>query len=564
MAADRPEKHISATSPVPMNNSRDFSHTVTEPRWVPPFKVWGLLILAAAVVVCVRATDITADHTIDNVVTWTVGFAALMTLIIWFGLYSGHSLFVRLIPLVGLLGSITVFFIVYRIDHVSGELVPVFSRRFSAHPDQLLPQLPNATGHKNAAGVNLRDETKYDFPQFLGPHRSAALPNLKLAHKWSATKPRLIWKQLIGAGWSGFSAVNGYAITMEQRGPLELTTCYDLKTGENQWSHATEARYQHKFGGIGPRSTPTIYQGKVYSLGVTGQLHCLDGASGELLWKRDLCQEFGILPEEDAAAVYYGRSNSPLIMDDMVVVPAGGATAENCHSLVAYDKDTGEEIWRGGNRQISYSSPTAANICGVRQILTINEKSVAGHDPTNGHVLWEHEWSGDNLSHANISQAVAVNGNKIFLSKAYGTGAMLLQISHSENSGWSAEKIWSKHNILRTKFANVAVKDKNVYGLSDGILQCAEINTGRSRWKRGRYGHGQILLVGDLILVLSESGKVHLVEANPQKYQELADFQAIEGTTWNNICLYGPYLLVRNAQEAACYELPLQDLPDGR
>ena len=329
-----------------------------------------------------------------------------------------------------------------------------------------------------------------------------------------------------------------------------------MKTGKIQWSHATKARYQHKLGGIGPRSTPTIHQGKVYSLGVTGQLHCFDGANGNVLWKHNLQKEFGLSTEEDAKMLYYGRSSSPLIVNDTVVVPAGGPQEERHYSLVAYDKDTGELVWKNGTSQISYSSPSLVTLCGTKQILNANENNVAGYDPNSGEELWKHDWEGDNLVNPNISQAVAIDGDRVLVSKGYGTGAMLLQILHSPDSGWTTKTIWSRHNALRTKFTNVVIKDGYIYGLSDGIMQCVDLNTGRPKWKKGRYGHGQILLVGDVILVLSESGNVHLVEATPKKHTELTKFSAIEGKTWNNICLYGPFLLVRNAEQAACYELP--------
>ena len=541
----------------PPGNSSQQSQGET-PRIFPPFGVWGIALFAIITIFIFRSTNLTADHAIDNILTLALGFFALMTVILWFTLYSGHSLFVRLIPLSVLFVSISVFVIFYRIDHVSGELVPVFARRFSANPDQLLPQLQRQLKKDETRRIDLATSSDHDFPQFLGPERQAVVPGPRLSPAWATTAPRQLWKKPIGAGWSAFSAVNGYAVTMEQRGPLELVVCYDLKTGVVQWSHATTARYQNKLGGIGPRSTPTIHQGKVYSLGVTGQLLCLDGADGKLLWKRDLRKEFGISPEEDEQAIYYGRSNSPLIVDNTVIIPAGGPPAGNQSSLVAYDKDTGEEIWRGGSSQISYSSPSLVTLCGVRQILIVNLDNIAGHDPTTGKELWQHEWVGDNFANASASQALAVDGDRVFVSKGYGVGAMLLQISNSPDSEWSAEKIWSKHNALRTKFTNIVIKDDCAYGLSDGILQCVDIDTGKIYWKRGRYGHGQILLVGDLILVLSEKGNLHLVEAVSEKHHELAKFPAIEGKTWNNICLYGPYLLVRNSEQAACYELPTE------
>ena len=349
---------------------------------------------------------------------------------------------------------------------------------------------------------------------------------------------------------------------MEQRGLLELTTCYNLENGKIVWSHSTEARYQNKLGGIGPRSTPTIHNGRVYSLGVTGKLHCLEGSSGRVLWEKDLPSAFGISSAEDAETVYYGRANSPLIVGSAVVIPAGGSPEKGIHSLVAYDLQTGDELWRGGDAQISYSSPSLVELCGQQQILIVNEQSVSSHDPLTGKMLWSYPWPGNNLANSNSSQPVAIDGDKVLLSKGYGTGAMLLQISAGDESGWKAEEIWKKHNVLRTKFANVVVDGPYTYGLSDGILQCVETRTGKVRWKRGRYGHGQILLVGNHILVLAENGMVHLVAADPQRHRELGKFQAIEGTSWNNLCLFGPYLLVRNSQEAACYKLPTTKDPN--
>ncbi len=526
------------------------------PRWNPPLAVWLFILLAILIIVIVRFTDAMADHAIGNVISAAALFFSLFAWLAWFSLYSRHTFWIRILPFTLIVSLLTGFFAFYRIDHVSGELVPFFARRFSSHPDQLLP-LPNQTGPVLAKDTpNLSVKNPSDFPQFLGKNRNATVDGIELKEDWKESKPKEIWKQSIGAGWSAFSVVNGYAVTMEQRGPLELTTCYRLDTGAILWSHATPARYQNKLGGIGPRSTPTIHKGRVYSLGVTGKLNCLDGATGDVVWEKDIPTELGSSTVEDAELVFYGRSNSPLIVDDLVVIPAGGTSEKGLHSLIAYHCETGEEKWRGGTHQISYSSPSLVEICATRQILNVNENSVSGHDCITGETLWSHPWPGNNLSNSNSSQAVVISTDKVLLSKGYGNGAMLLQISRSENGDWSAKEIWKKHNVLRTKFTNVVVKGNYTFGLSDGILQCIETETGRVRWKKGRYGHGQILLVGDKILVLAENGTVHLIAANPKRHQELGKFKAIEGTSWNNLCLYGPYLLVRNSQEAACFELP--------
>ena len=148
-------------------------------------------------------------------------------------------------------------------------------------------------------------------------------------------------------------------------------------------------------------------------------------------------------------------------------------------------------------------------------------------------------------------------GDRVFVSKGYRGGCALLQVAGSDGDGLQVTQLWQRPTLLKTKMTNVVVRQGYVYGLSQGILECVELRSGKRRWKRGRYGHGQVLLVDDLILVTSESGAVALVEASPDAFRELGRFQAIEGKTWNNPALAGPLLLVRNSEEAACYELPL-------
>jgi outer membrane protein assembly factor BamB len=194
----------------------------------------------------------------------------------------------------------------------------------------------------------------------------------------------------------------------------------------------------------------------------------------------------------------------------------------------------------------------------------VNENFLTAHDAATGKVLWEHPWDGDSNGNASASQPVPVGGDRIFLSKGYGIQSQLLQVSHVDavdgnDEKWSADILWSKP-VLRTKFGNVVIRDGVAYGIDDIDMDAVELETGKRRWKKRRrpeLGHGQIMLVGDKILVISESGELVLLAADPKKYRELAKLQAIEGVTWNNLALSGPYLLVRNAEEAACFELPM-------
>ena len=235
------------------------------------------------------------------------------------------------------------------------------------------------------------EPTPDDFPQFLGPNRDGHLPRVLLAHDWQTTPPRILWQKEIGSGWSGFSVVGDYAVTLEQYGDDEFVTCRELATGDTRWSHAEKARHDDPQGGSGPRSTPTIHDSKVYTLGATGILCCLHLSNGELIWRKDLRKEFGISDAEELQGVMWGRAASPLIYGELCIVPAGGKPHV---SLVAYDTLSGDKKWTGGAHQISYASPAVLTLCGKEQIVSVNESNLTGHDPQTGNELWSYDWPG--------------------------------------------------------------------------------------------------------------------------------------------------------------------------
>ncbi len=523
------------------------------PRWLPPRAIWIVLAILLAAILWIRMTDTLGDRGFVNVTTMVLAGLAVAILLIWFTFFSGHAWWVRLTPAAALIVGLLIFNSLFRLKHVSGEMIPTFVLESSVESS-----LTEAPASRVAGAVDLETTTADDFPQFLGPNRDTAIDHLKLARDWQAQPPELVWKRPIGEGWSAFAVVNGTAVTMEQRGDQELVTAYDALTGEPLWSHATSARYELLVAGTGPRATPTIADGWVYAQGATGILVALDGATGELRWQRELMDEYGVTPEQEGEALPYGRSGSPLVVGDLVVVPAGGPPDGRKVSLVAYHKQTGERVWEGGDQQISCSSPTLATLAGVDQILIVNEDTVSSHDVATGEVLWQHPWGeGRSNANANVSQAMPVPPNRVFISKGYGFGAALFELEAAA-SGFEVEELWHASRVMRTKFTNPAILDGYVYGLSDGILESVDLATGERMWKGGRYRQGQILRVRELLLVVAESGEVSLVEATPERRNSvLGSFQAIEGKTWNNPALYGPYLLVRNSEEAACYKLPL-------
>lgn len=425
-----------------------------------------------------------------------------------------------------------------RVDGVeSGVGVPRLVWRWSPRPAPLPASFPLAA---TTQPVDLAATTARDFPQFLGPNRDNTLSGVGLSRDWSKP-PRLLWRHAVGLGWSSFAAVGDYAVTQEQRGEEELTVCYELKTGKPRWEHANRAHFSEWQGGDGPRATPTISQGRVYVMGATGILDCLDGATGRPLWTRNVLSDAG------GGNQSYGKSCSPLLIDDRVVVTGSGSGP----SLMAYRASDGAPAWRGGSEPPGYASPVAATLAGVRQILTVNNASVTAHDPADGRVLWRFAWPGSLPKNVN---PIALPGDRVLISAAYGLGATMLQV-RSNGGTLSVDPLWTSRH-LKPKFANNAVRGNYVYGLDDGVLTCLDLATGRRTWRDGRYGFGEILLVDDLLLVQTEPGDVTLVEANPTGLHELGSFPALKSKTWACPALAGHYLLVRNDREAACYELP--------
>ena len=516
------------------------THNKSRIRWLPAAIIVVLTILAIGLL-----WIIDAPHRQSRVLyTVLVLMLSFLLMLLWLLFFSRLRWKVRLLAF----GTIILIFLLstalFRVKGFSGDLVPLLEWRWSGQAAESL------TGN---APITLGAFSK-DYPQFLGPHRNGTVRGIKLARDWSERPPQLLWRQPIGAGWSAFAVVGSSAITQEQRGEYEMVVCYDLHSGREQWTHSDHDRYEATPAGVGPRATPTIVGDRVYTLGATGILNCLDLATGARIWSED------ILYDNNAELASWGMSGSPLVLDDLVVVSAGGGEGK---SLVAYHKDTGERVWRGGNSPAGYSSPLITTLAGVPQILIFNYGSVVAHDPNDGGVLWQHPWpSGTEC----VSQPLPLPDDHVFVSSAYGIGCKLFQIARDRANQLEATLLWETPR-LKAKFTNVVHRDGYIYGLDDGVLVCLDLADGQRRWKRGRYGHGQIILVdgpdgnrseSGLLLVTTESGDVLLVEVNPNESKELSRFPALASKTWNNPALAGQYLLVRNDREAACYELPLE------
>ena len=338
----------------------------------------------------------------------------------------------------------------------------------------------------------------------------------------------------------------GVAITIEQREGDEAVVCYNADTGTERWVYSYPADFTEPLGGPGPRATPTIYEGDVYSLGAKGRLARIDGVTGKEKWHVEILEGNG--------NIMWAMSGSPLVFGDVVVVnPVVQKDNESLRALVAYDRKTGERVWGSGNTRAGYASPMLATLAGVEQILLFDGVEIAGYAAKDGTKLWSLPWK--THQDINVAQPLVFDGDRVFVSSGYGVGCAMLHITKSGDA-WSVKELW-RNTLLRLKMSSPLAYQGHIYGQDDGFLVCLDADTGARKWKGKRYGHGQILLSGDLIVVLAENGKLALVEATPQAFREVASIQAIAGRTWNYPALARGRVYVRNDIEMAAYELKM-------
>ncbi len=521
------------------------------------FAPWLVGVGFLLLILPIQLSAHTSDFAQANV--FTAGLLALT----WIAFSIGLALasLPRIVPRLFFFGPILAFagFIaLFKFERVDGELNPKFQFRWAS--DQALANSSSSAREVTAAGgasvANLLEPKPTDFPQFLGPNRNAMLPSMGLDPNWNASPPQIAWKQAIGDGWSGFAIQGDVAVTMEQRESQEWVSAYSVLDGSLLWKFVLDGKHSNVMGGTGPRSTPTIVDNHVFACSAVSAVVCLELASGAQVWSCDLLKLAGTSQAEFEKEVAWGRAASALVVDDRVFVPLGGVGA-GLNTLLALDRKTGKELWRGGDDQISYSSPALVTLAGVNQILLTSEKKVSSYDIDDGRTLWSIPWPGSSSNNASVSQPVVVGDSHVLVSKGYGEGSQYLHISLAGDT-WNVKQEWASKSGLRTKFTSCVVKDGFAYGLSDGILECVSLADGKKQWKNGRYRQGQLLLVGDYLLITSEPGELVLVQADPRDFDELAKLPVIGDVSWNTAAISGNRFLMRNSDEAACVILPLK------
>ena len=373
-----------------------------------------------------------------------------------------------------------------------------------------------------------------DSPAFRGPARDGHTPSATVPEAYAVR-----WRHSVGGGHGGIAVSGDALITVEQRGGDEAVACYDRATGAERWVYAYPARFSttEPLGGGGPRTTPSIDGGAVYSLGAVGDLVCLDAATGALKWKANA------LADSRAPTPQWALSGSPLVVNDLVIVNPGGTTA----AVAAYDRATGKRAWASGSHPAAYASPSLITLAGVPQVVVFDADGLGGHDPATGAELWRHPWASP--MGMNSAQPIPVGPDGLFVSSEKSNGGALLRLAVNDGK-WSITPAWTTRK-LSARYASPVTLAGCVYGLTDGRMVCLDAATGRMNWVEGSYGNGQILTDGTRLVVTCESGAVAVVEANPAEHVELSRLELFDARSWNTPALAGGELVVRNHREMA-------------
>ena len=435
-------------------------------------------------------------------------------------------------------------FMLIRTGGTTSQFKSDFHWRWSKTPEErLLAQGGDEPiGPTSGAPTPATATTAADWPGFRGPQRDGIVRGVRIKTDWSTSPPVELWRRPIGPAWSSFAVQNGRLYTQEQRGNDEIVACYDVATGKPVWRHSDAARFWESNAGPGPRATPTLSNGRVYTLGATGIINVLDAGTGAVVWSRNAVTDTG------AKIPGWGISGSPLVVNDVVIAAASG-------NLVAYDLANGNPRWFGPKGGSSYSSPQLATKDGVTQILLMSSTGATSVSAADGKPLWNHSWP----SSTRVVQPAATGDGDLLISVGDGMGGSgLRRIAFAQGSGgWTVTERWTSEE-LNPDFNDIVVQNGHAFGFAWSGLTCIDLADGKLKWNGEDYGKGQLVLLADqeVLLVLSEQGDLALVKAAPDQFTQLARFPGIKGKTWNHPVLAGDVLLVRNGEEMAAFRLP--------
>jgi outer membrane protein assembly factor BamB len=383
-----------------------------------------------------------------------------------------------------------------------------------------------------------------DWPRFRGPALDSQVTWKTGVTDWTTSPPRELWRLPVGPAWSSFACVAGRLFTQEQQGESEVVCCLDAANGRLIWQSQIDSRFSDVVAGPGPRSTPTFDDGRLFTLGPRAMLIAHDAATGAELWRHDLMQEL------DAQLPVWGFSGSPIVVGEAVLVYAGG---KDDHGLCAWNKQTGEPLWSRAQRGMNFSTAQPVTIDGVTQVLFAAPDGLESLDPATGQVLWSHKPTGWQVP--GKCQPQQISPRSVVVPLGDGVGLARLDVALHEGQ-WQVTERWSSR-ALKPSFNDFVHHEGFLYGFDQNIFACISAEDGTKRWKNGRYGFGQLLLLAadHRLIVASEGGDLILLETNPEKLVERGRVTASTEKTWNHPIVAGQTLFFRNGAETVAYQL---------
>ncbi len=382
-----------------------------------------------------------------------------------------------------------------------------------------------------------------DWGQFRGPGRNGHIPIQAVPIDWSKP-PKTRWTTSCGLGHSSIITSGNLVITMEQDQDQEILIARSFDDGQEVWRVEKDIKWHDTLSGTGPRSTPTLHNGKLYTLFSHGRLSRVDAISGKEEWSIQVTPDNYEFPE-------WGLAISPLVWNNMIILSLGGEKA----AVKAYSIHTGDEVWQSqASGEAVYLSPEILSLLGEDHLIVSMVGKIISLDPKNGKTLWEKPWK-IFLNNVQIVQPIQASQNSIILAAGYGKGAECFTVSkESENDEYHIETSW-KSKDLKAKFSNPVLDDGYLYGLSENLLVCLEAKTGKLMWRGKKYSYGRILFADQKILILGHSGVLSVIDATPSEFRETFSMQLLsDARCWNGPAFVNGYLLARNGEEISCFD----------